>query len=105
MPSRIGQGRRGCCVDGAGHRARRLDGVRSLDRVVDRRAENGERPSSRNLFTMPLCRSKVKDFENGVEARDDLGRRAGARGRGEAADVDEHHADPPHFAKFGGADH
>ena len=45
-----------------------------------------------------------QDLENSVEAGDDLGRRARARGRRKTADVDEHDADPPHFAELGGAD-
>ena len=45
-----------------------------------------------------------QDFEDGVEAGDDLGGRARPRGGGEVADVDKHHADPPHFAQFRGAD-
>src|SRR3984957_11456145 len=45
-----------------------------------------------------------QDFKNGVEALDDLGRRSTARGGGEAADVDEHDANPPYLAKLGCAD-
>ena len=45
-----------------------------------------------------------QDFKNGVEAIDDFGWRSTARRCGEAADVDEHDANPPHFAKLGRAD-
>ena len=107
MPRRIGQGLPTLLASTAlEHLARRLDGVRGLKRIVDRRAEDGEQAVAQKLVhdaVVPID-DVDQDFENGVEAGDDLGRRAAARGCGEAANVDEHHAHPPHFAELGRAD-
>ena len=106
MPRRIGQGLPTLLVDGAQHLTRRLDGVRSLQRIVDRRAEDGEQAVAQKLVhdAVVTVDGVDQDFKNGVEALDDLGRRSTARGCGEAADVDEHDANPPHLAKLGRAD-
>ena len=45
-----------------------------------------------------------QDLKDVVEALDDFGRRPRSCRRGEAADVDEHDANPPHLAKLGRAD-
>ena len=107
MPRRIGQGSPTLLAPTAlEHLARRRDRVRGLRGIVDRRAENGEQAVAQELVhdaVVPID-DLDQDLENGVEASDNLGRRARARGRGEAADVDEHHANPPHFAQVGGAD-
>ena len=93
-------------VNGAQHLARRLDGVRGLERIVDRRAEDGEQSVAQKLVHNAIVPvdGVDQDFKNSVEALDDLGRRSAARRRGEAADVDEHDANPPHFAELGRAD-
>ena len=74
--------------------------------IVDWRAENGEQAVAQKLVHDPVVPidDVDQDLENGVEAGDDLGRRARARGGCERADVDEHDADPPHFAELGRAD-
>ena len=55
---------------------------------------------------MPLWRSTISTriSKHVVKTLDDFGRRSGARRCGEAADVDEHHANPPHLAELGRAD-
>ena len=45
-----------------------------------------------------------QDLENGIEAGYNLSRRPAARCFCEAANVNEHDADPSHFAELGGAD-
>ena len=88
------------------HLARRLDGVRGFKRIVDRRAEDGKQAVSQKLvhYAVVTVDGVDQDFKHGVEALDGLGRRSTARGCGEAADVDEHDANPPHLAKLGRAD-
>ena len=74
--------------------------------IVERRAEDGEQTVAEELVhnaVVPVD-DVHQDFENGVETLDDFGRRPGARRCGEAADVDEHHANAPHLAEVGRAD-
>ncbi len=82
------------------------DGVCGLERVVDRRPEDGEQAVAEELVHNAVV--TIDDFDQNLEdvvkALDDFGRRSGARRCGEAADVDEHHANAPHLAEFGRAD-
>ena len=93
-------------LDAHEHLTRGGDGVRGLERIVDRRAENGEQAVAEELVHNAVV--PIDDFDQNLEhvvkALDDLGRRSGARRRGEAADVDEHHANATHLAEFGRAD-
>jgi hypothetical protein len=82
------------------------DGVRRLKRILDRCPEDGEQAVAQELVHYAIVRIDDidQDLENGVDAGDNLGRRAPARCFCEVTNVNEHDADPPHFAELGRAD-
>ena len=99
MPRRIGQAWPTLpALDRPQHRAPGGDGVAAARGIVERRAEHREEAVAEELVhdaIMPVD-DLDEDGEDRFEPLDDLGRRAARARGGEAADVDEHHADPPH---------
>ena len=107
MPRRIGQGWPALLASMALNISRAaLTAFAASSGVIDRRAENGEEAVTEELVhdaIVPVD-NVDQDFENGVEPRDHFGGRALARRRGEAANINKHDADPPHFAELGRTD-